>query len=381
MLPLQPHLRRSRGFTLIELLVVIAIIAVLIALLLPAVQAAREAARRAQCVNNLKQIGLGLHNYHSANDKFPMGGTLAGRLFPGDITGNWSNWSAQAQMLPFLEGGPIYNSANFNWGVTPYGSGDPCNAVNSTAFNARIANFLCPSDGNGGSSTQGGNGGDNSYYASIGTTTSQMALDVNNVRCNGGARCTGGMGSSGMFTLFLSYGIADATDGSSNTIAFSESLNSPNTTAGFNRGHGWTGINGPGGADNLYNALSVFGAASGDIVTSGLQACAQQITAGTATLSADHGNMWAFGATGYTLFNTIQVPNDSQYKFNECRFGCGGCGEDSSFSSASSSNHSGGCNVLMTDGSVKFIKSTINRLVWMELGTRAGGEVISADAY
>ena len=102
---------------------------------------------------------------------------------------------------------------------------------------------------------------------------------------------------------------------------------------------------------------------------------------GKATLSDDHGAYWAFGATGYTLFNTVQVPNDPQFKFNECRFGCGGCGEDSSFSSAASSNHSGGCNVMMADGSVRFVKSTINRGSWMQLGTRAGGEVVSADAF
>src|SRR4051812_14940000 len=98
-----PMKRGVRGFTLIELLVVIAIIAVLIALLLPAVQAAREAARRAQCVNNLKQIGLGLHNYHQALNTLP----------PGDLTMAWADFGASTFLLPYMEQQPLYNAINF----------------------------------------------------------------------------------------------------------------------------------------------------------------------------------------------------------------------------------------------------------------------------
>src|SRR5215216_5059201 len=105
---------RRRGFTLIELLVVIAIIAVLIALLLPAVQAAREAARRAQCVNNLKQIGLALHNYHQTANSFPMGMSLAYDPNNG-VYQDWTDWSAHALLLPYLEQTPLYNAANFSW--------------------------------------------------------------------------------------------------------------------------------------------------------------------------------------------------------------------------------------------------------------------------
>src|SRR6478735_3743939 len=102
--------RVSRGFTLIELLVVIAIIAVLIALLLPAVQAAREAARRAQCTNNLKQIGLAIHNYHSTHQKFPLGRVVQ---VVGSVTNISRAYSPHSQMLPFLEQAPIYQAINF----------------------------------------------------------------------------------------------------------------------------------------------------------------------------------------------------------------------------------------------------------------------------
>src|SRR4051794_15807630 len=108
-----------RGFTLIELLVVIAIIAVLISLLLPAVQSAREAARRAQCTNNLKQIGLALHNYHTANNSFPPGAAASKNPVNtgdgGDLCINWMGWSAQALMLSYLEAAPIYNAINFSF--------------------------------------------------------------------------------------------------------------------------------------------------------------------------------------------------------------------------------------------------------------------------
>src|SRR5258708_569436 len=124
--------RDQRGFTLIELLVVIAIIAVLIALLLPAVQSAVEAARRPQYVNNLKQIGLAMHNYHSSNNVFPPGASVAYQdVNPQD---GWINWSAHAAMLPYLEMGNLYNAANFSWSPNPFTNpgGTYAGDVNST---------------------------------------------------------------------------------------------------------------------------------------------------------------------------------------------------------------------------------------------------------
>src|SRR5262245_12180464 len=130
-----------RAFTLIELLVVIAIIAVLIALLLPAVQAAREAARRASCVNNMKQIGLALHNYHQTNDCFPPG-TLRTR----DATGanvSTADFSAQVRLLGYTEQTPLFNSANFM--VSTYSESVGI-AMNTTFTTTRMSMYLCPSD-------------------------------------------------------------------------------------------------------------------------------------------------------------------------------------------------------------------------------------------
>jgi prepilin-type N-terminal cleavage/methylation domain-containing protein len=221
---------RRRGFTLIELLVVIAIIAVLIALLLPAVQAAREAARRAQCTNNLKQIGLALHNYHSTNNVFPMGVSRAITGVPDNLINNWwANWSVQALLLNNLEQTTLYNAANFMVACNE----SPGFYMNVTVTNSRIASFLCPSDPNAGSaqiSTYNITGTlDNSYSGSIGTTTNLGAGPQNvglyNVTPPGvTATSNSPMGSTGLFAYWVCYGIQSGIDGTSNTIAFSEGL-------------------------------------------------------------------------------------------------------------------------------------------------------------
>ncbi len=131
---------RSAGFTLIELLVVIAIIAVLIALLLPAVQAAREAARRMSCVNNLKQIGIAMHNYHDVTGQLPSGHLTTGPTVGGS---GWDDWSAFTMMLPYMELGTLYNALNFTDLLEPAKYG---NKYNSTVTFSKINTFLCPSD-------------------------------------------------------------------------------------------------------------------------------------------------------------------------------------------------------------------------------------------
>ncbi|APW59841.1 DUF1559 domain-containing protein [Paludisphaera borealis] len=378
-----------RGFTLIELLVVIAIIAVLIALLLPAVQSAREAARRAQCVNNLKQIGLAMHNYHQSVGTFPQGKSEAAAdpYLQNKNYAGWTEWSAHAEMLPYMEQTPIYNSINFMYA----GGYNSASFINGTAWKAVIAAYMCPSDGNvarGTVSIGTGTPNTNSYRGSIGTTSASWnwtpgpgysSAPPDPLGIAGGQ--TNISSSTGVFTYWYSYGIRDITDGTSNTIAFSESLvGDVSNPSVFRPNNSVTGV---GGA----TAGSVFDASIIPIatLTSALQACTQAYkqgaTNGNTNISNVNGNRWGWGATTMTLFHTIVPPNSKQYSFNSCRQDCGGCGpDDSSFSNAQS-NHPGGVNCLMGDGSVKFIKDSVNMVTWMQLGTKANGEVISSDAY
>ena len=370
--------RPARGFTLIELLVVIAIIAVLIALLLPAVQAAREAARRAQCVNNIKQLGLGVHNYHTANNSFPPGAVNNARAQPGNINTDWAQWSPQAMLLPYVEQSPLYNAANFSWGYNPYG--DPCTYINSTVANTVIRSFLCPSDPNAGSSNVSGGqsvgtGANNSYYASFGTTMDNM--NYNNSDAPMAVATMVKTGCTGVFPYFMSYGVADLTDGTSNTIAFSEALGESNSSVTY-RGNSTRGVNDSSPSSYVYDASTVPTTA----LNSFLQNCLTSFKAGTNPVTPQQkGLTWAYGAKGFTLFNTIQNPNDKQYPFGSCQMGCGSCGINVANTISAQSQHPGGVNVAMADGSVKFIKDTINRQTWFALGTRNNNEVISADQY
>jgi prepilin-type N-terminal cleavage/methylation domain-containing protein/prepilin-type processing-associated H-X9-DG protein len=339
--------RISRGFTLIELLVVIAIIAVLIALLLPAVQSAREAARRAQCINNLKQIGLGMHNYHQGVGSFPMGNAIA-YSDPGVQT-TWGTFSALSMMLPYVEQTPLYNSCNFAWTVW-YGTGA---ALNATVWNTKVSAFLCPSDGNAGKDFL------NSYHGSFGTGTNPWSNSTNGVFAPENA----------------AYGIADISDGTSNTVAYVESLTGDfNQQTARHRGAP-LGVSLSGDTTKvLYDArTNLVG------VMQGAQTC-QQAMVSTPGANPNRGQRWQTGSPGLTLINLILTPNSNQFTFGGCRWDNIGS-TDFGHLFVPCSNHPGGVNVLLADGSVRYIKDSVNQQTWMALGSRNGNEVLSADSY
>jgi prepilin-type N-terminal cleavage/methylation domain-containing protein/prepilin-type processing-associated H-X9-DG protein len=363
---------RRRGFTLIELLVVIAIIAVLIALLLPAVQSAREAARRIQCTNNMKQIGLALHNYHSVHNVFAMGCSSGAYNPPGTYWSVKQNLGPLALMLPFLEQTSVYNSINFNFGADefePIASRSLTASIQATATNTSIKAFQCPSDPLAGAPDYQGTTNTNNYYASVGTTMYWSQLGStwsNNVP-------SVNIPSTGLFTLQASYGINNCTDGTSNTIAFAEAAVGSQTAALGQKLVGVVNV-APLQQYETYDASS-----SVPNVMAALQACQTAWSTGSGgNADTQRGDNWSHGAMAMSLFNTIAPPNLYNDSFAYCsRIGSGARSDLSN----ADSWHPGGVNVTLADGSVRFIKDSINIQTWMSLGTRSNGEVISSDSY
>jgi prepilin-type N-terminal cleavage/methylation domain-containing protein/prepilin-type processing-associated H-X9-DG protein len=335
--------RDRHAFTLIELLVVIAIIAVLIALLLPAVQAAREAARRIQCTNNLKQIALALHNYHGQINCFPTGNIASD---DGLYVGTWWGWTSG--ILPPMEQGPLFNAINFSFSCT----GPPNATIRLTIVNA----YLCPSDGSAPAvrntpdidyhydwaiAAQG------NYLANLGDTNWGTPFDIydgDSARltdpqwagwpfpatygCKGTFRGMFGDCSNG-----ICISLPQVTDGSSNTLLVGESVLSENAYLA------WT-------SNSLMYASTVVPLNWRSSLQDG-----QVDTDGTTC---------AFGVSGNVAIH---------------------CYYNYTYAIGFKSLHPGGVNFAMTDGSVRFLKQSVNFRIINALGSRAGGEIISSDSY
>jgi prepilin-type N-terminal cleavage/methylation domain-containing protein/prepilin-type processing-associated H-X9-DG protein len=358
---------RRSAFTLIELLVVIAIIAVLIALLLPAVQAAREAARRAQCTNNLKQIGLALHNYESGTGSFPWTQGTAMSSYPNFSSGKMSweagydgsaqeyqNFGALALMLPYMEQTPTYNAINFSFGMATFvipGSTDVCQA---TAINQTINSFLCPSDAQG--------RGRNNYRASNGTNWDWWS------RSGGAGALT--RPQPGGQTIGT---IAGVTDGTANTIAFFERNRGDGDNSRYSRGDVYVGV---GTLANFPTYVLSNPADFTFLNSQAIPACLSFVQSNPTATWDWGGFYWAAGEYTNSVGSFNLTPNS---KTPDCS-PWGGVGTGYGFFSARS-YHPGGINAAFADGSVRFIKDSINPLTWFALGTRGNGEVISADAY
>jgi prepilin-type N-terminal cleavage/methylation domain-containing protein/prepilin-type processing-associated H-X9-DG protein len=341
--------RGRRGFTLIELLVVIAIIAVLIALLLPAVQAAREAARRAQCINNLKQIGLALFNYEGAVQSLPFGSGPAG----------WNQWSAATMLLPYVEQAPLYNAINFAYTNQ---ANEPSNPQNTTILRTVVSGFLCPSDLDRLTNPEA----HNNYMANMGTSPDSCPNSLPSGlfgMVGGGCVKSDTSGGTGLGTIVR---LRDIVDGTSNTAAFSEMV----------KGIGVCMCNYD-GLNPSSSLMLVTGVNSGSTTLAYYTACkaigAPQPNSSflNGTLGDGMGAWLQVGIPGTTEYCHIMPPNSWS------------CGDERFQSGAytASSRHSGGINVLFADGSTHFIKSTIAIQTWWALGTSANAEVISSDSY
>ncbi len=337
---------RQRGFTLIELLVVIAIIAVLIALLLPAVQAAREAARRAQCTNNLKQIGLAMHNYHDQQGTLP----------PGVKGCCWGTWLIS--VLPYIEQGPMFNAWN-SYGNDQYENSGLQNGqfryggpANLTVTTRRINSYLCPTDPNN-LNLPGGSSWPitcQNYVVNFGNTiTNQVPYLWNNIKL------------PFLGAPFTDMGSPDA-----------------DITAGQQQA-----------------------AAQGTVNFSGIPDGLSVTMMTTEVLVGQGWNLHGFSWWGYApQFTGLYPPNSSQPDVMQFASYCSGgnpqgvtcTGATGALSSGGTytglgmdniprSKHPGGVNVGMCDGSVRFIKNSVNIYTFRSLSSSKGNEVISSDSY
>ncbi len=344
------HAAVRRAFTLIELLVVIAIIAILIALLLPAVQAAREAGRRAQCANNLKQLGLAILNYESVQGSYPMGRINQSRTYDNCATAWLHGWISFS--LPFLEGNAQYNAINFS---RPYNT-----SAQNTAYQLKVNTLLCPGDS---PSVNLNPLGDiatmqSSYAGMSGLTENVYFTWGTSASATNAGRC-GAIDGEGIFGTSIAYTAANVTDGTANTIFVGEQcrfVNEPPNSP-FNFGNIVGAFAGP---DWTTGKVTW----SGDMRVTGVAYAVPKLNSKAVTsnvLGCMNGNPFGTPQNGNPVGWLNTCPNLGQFGFR--------------------SPHPGGVNFLFGDGSAHFLKDSISLPTYRALATRALGEVVSADAY
>jgi len=366
---------RLRGFTLVELLVVIAIIGILIGLLLPAVQAAREAARRMQCTNQLKQFALAVQNYHDANNKLPASRCTAGtygRMSEGlDNGGANTGYSINFALLPYVEQGAVYDAiiATGTSGGTP----QPWTDQDGSAIDAQISAFLCPSDGN---SSQPSPDKSHVWRSNVALSRGDGMWDCE--RLSGWSTANDTRPRS-LFNPFMWKSMAAATDGTSNTLFCSETVSADVSSSSKVKG----GVLGTGSATAVNSVDSNLTSRSNCFNSRDPSDNTSYDTSRFTPATGWRGCRWADGRICVTGFNTVFPPNSPS---------CINGTMDNNWGIVSaSSNHSGGVNAAMMDGSVRFVSETIDcgsyltekqnhgRAkslfgVWGAMGTPAGGE-------
>jgi prepilin-type N-terminal cleavage/methylation domain-containing protein/prepilin-type processing-associated H-X9-DG protein len=360
-------MKARKGFTLIELLVVIAIIGVLIALLLPAVQAAREAARKAQCTNNLKQLGLAVHNYISVFETVPPSGSRdddAGGLNRRYISTRQNAWAMKPRLLGFMEQEQMFNSCNFSLDPSwSNGQGDGWESANSTVRNIKVASFMCPSDYIVGNTNDA-----NTWHAGV---PANYPNSVGNCRRYNGWVPDGPAYFPGWDTYIrIPVTLATVIDGTNQTAIFSEFIKGDSNSPAQSKDgllQVYTGNIDP--STYMNGNLPLVNA---DYLAS--MNCQQNAVTRNFSWKGERWTVQDPGRGGY--YSHTQLPNR-----RSCYYWSGAGSDSFETMISASSFHPGGVNVLFMDGSCRFIKSTINYQVWHALGSCNGQDLITADAF